>query len=770
MPDKRPEQMTTGIKNVAIANKYPFLLSLRFIIPLILVLMTLLSFLYINYLERQRALTRIQENSLREVTELAIYLQNILEHLIKENRIDLVQEQIGLLGSNIKLRLVLLANENDNIIASSQRKWIGHNIDEVFSSNLTGEEKLNILSGVETARSHRKSNIIKSTNHASLYTLYPIYSSILGEQLRHVSVCVLYIEYDLSRQTDNSNRRIFLSNLSYLIFFAIAYILLGAAIHLIITRRLIKLTTVVKKFASGEITIRVGIDGKDEITNLASGLNTMFDKIIAAQSDLQNSKDELLNILESISDGFFTLNREWRYTYLNTNAGRMVKRNSKDLIGKIITDEFPEIVDTPYYRLYDNVMNTGEVTHFEYYYPLLERWYEGTVYPYTDGISVYFQDVTERKRLEEQDKTILRTSLDGFIIFNTEGGFIETNDAFCNMTGYTSEDLLNMSLSDIEASESPEETRLHIQQISDVGSDKFETKHKTKDGRIIDVEVSINFIRNSGLIFAFLRDITKRKNMEMQLNELNKNLQRRVTEEVEENRWKDQVMFEQSRHIAMGELLVNIAHHWRQPLNAISVIAQEIRDAKMFDDLTDEYLDSNVNIIMVELQLLSDTIDNFKSFYHVEKEKKRFSIAGAVEKSLSLMEGYFKNRQITIEVDVKNDIMVEGYPNEFSRAILSILNNTKDIFEERGIENGYIKIKLKKGDEAGKGMLCISDNGGGIREDIIGKIFDPYFTTKHKARGIGLGLYIAKSVIEMNMSGSIRAQNTDAGLEVIIEL
>ncbi|MBF0565265.1 MAG: PAS domain S-box protein [Nitrospirae bacterium] len=878
------------------ADRYTYLLSLRFIIPLLLILMTMLSLLYINYFERQRALKRIQENSVREVTELSIYLQNILEHLLQENRIDFVQEQIGLLGSNINLRLVLLLDENDNIAASNRRKWVGHNIGDAFSK-LPGDEKRNLLRSLETARTNRKAGITISGNHASLYGQYPVYSRISGEKLHPLNVSILFMDYDLSRQIDSSNRAILLSSLNYSVFFIIVYIFLGFAIHLIVTRRLTRLTSVVNGFTSGDMAVRADIGGKDEITNLASGLNIMLGKITESRADLQDSKRELLNILESISDGFFTLNREWRYTYLNTNAGRMVKRNSKDLMGKIILDEFPEIVDSPYYQLYNHVMKTGELKHFEEYYPGLERWYAGTVYPYPDGISIYFQDVTERKRaegamlqlqqklsyhleqtmfgviewdrefkvrywnpaaekifgytreearnrwapellipksihaeidsvwndllnqsggsystnenitkhgktiicewfntpladnkgnvtgvmslvsditerkrIEEQDKTILRTSIDGFIIVNADGKFIDVNDAFCSMTGYTREDLLNIRVQDIEASESPEETRRHIQRIIDNGSDRFESRHKTRAGRIIDVEVSINYIRDSGLFFAFLRDVTDRKKMEIELGQLNRNLQRRVNEEVDKNRWKDQVMFEQSRQISMGELLVSIAHHWRQPLNAISVLAQEIRDANMFHDLTDDYLDSTVKTIMGELQSLSDTIDNFRSFYHAEKEKKRFGIADIVAKSLSLMEGYFKNLNITIEVDIKEDMFVEGYPNEFSRVILCILNNTKDIFEEREIGNGHINIKLQKGSETGKAILSISDDGGGINDDIIDKIFDPYFTTKPKSRGTGLGLYIAKAVVEKNMSGTIKAQNTDGGLEIIIEV
>ncbi|MBF0556827.1 MAG: PAS domain S-box protein, partial [Nitrospirae bacterium] len=481
--------MTNKLNNITSANKYPYLLSLRVIITLTFVIMTILSLLTINYFERQRALKQIQENSIREITELSFYLQNILEHLLNDNRIDLVQKQIGLLGSNINLRLVLLVDENNDIIASTHRQWIGHKIGDFFTS-LGGDEDRNLLSNMEDTRKNKKSVITKSSKNETMYAQYPVYSGISVETLHSLSVNVLFIDYDLSRQIEHSHRAILINSLNYSGFLISVYIISGFAIYMIVTRRLVKLTSVINRILSGDMSARTDISGNDEITNLSSCLNMMLDKILEVQSQLRalgdnlpngmmyqvvrehdgsmrflyisasverlngvsaddvlrdpsalygqimeedipavaaaeelsanemssfnvearfrrtdgqvrwmqlsscprllsdgrilwdgieiditerkriekelvRSKDELLNILESISDGFFTLNWEWRYTYLNTNAGKMIKRDSKDLVGKIILQEFPEMVNTPYYQLYNQVMQTGIVKYFE---------------------------------------------------------------------------------------------------------------------------------------------------------------------------------------------------------------------------------------------------------------------------------------------------------------------------------------------------------------------------------------------------------------------
>ncbi len=273
-----------------------------------------------------------------------------------------------------------------------------------------------------------------------------------------------------------------------------------------------------------------------------------------------------------------------------------------------------------------------------------------------------------------------------------------------------------------------------------------------------------------GYFIAIVDDITERKQMEEELRDVNLNLQKRVQNEIEKNRVKDQIMFEQSRHIVIGELLVNISHHWRQPLCAIGLIIQDIRDAYLHNELDVEYMDKSVDAMMSELNALSDTIENFRNFYVQDNEKRDFNVTAEIDKALMLLAGYIKDKGIVIDKALDDSLLIQGFPNEFAQVILNILTNAKDVFEKRNIINGVININSYKDSTTGKMIISIKDNGGGIQEDIMDKIFDPYFTTKHKTRGTGIGLYMAKVLIEKSMNGTLSVRNISGGCEFRIEI
>ncbi|QWR78390.1 c-type heme family protein [Candidatus Magnetomonas plexicatena] len=390
------------------------------------------------------------------------------------------------------------------------------------------------------------------------------------------------------------------------------------------------------------------------------------------------------------------------------------------------------------------------------------------------GLSVILKKgkklITERTKIKQQHETILSTSIDGFWMVSLEGKLIQVNDAYCNMTEYTQQELLQMTINDIEDIESPEETKKRIKKIMETGGDRFETKHRCKYGEIIDVEIGVNYIKADNILFAFIRNITKRKQMESEIQLINKNLQKRVDEEVAKNRTKDQLMFEQSRHVSMGELLMNISHHWRQPLCAVGCAIQDIEDAYRHGELDEAYIANNVNNAMNELITLSETIDNFRNFYVQGEDLTEFNIADDINSAEAILEDYNISRSIIIEKELDESLTAKGYPHEFAQVILNILTNAKDKFEERKITDGIVRVKLYKDAAAGKAIISISDNGGEIQNDIINKIFEPYFTTKGMALRTGMGLYMAKVIVEQNMKGTISVRNIDGWCEFRIEI
>jgi len=277
-------------------------------------------------------------------------------------------------------------------------------------------------------------------------------------------------------------------------------------------------------------------------------------------------------------------------------------------------------------------------------------------------------------------------------------------------------------------------------------------------------------------LLGITRDITDRKVAEKSLaekrrllEELNMSLEQRVADAVSELRKKDRMMMLQSRQAAMGEMIGNIAHQWRQPLNTLGLIVQELRMTYGHDEFNKESLEASVKKAMELIMHMSRTIEDFSNYFKPDKEKMLFNVNQAVARTLSLVEPSLKNLSINIEVIEKENTNINGYANEYSQVLLNILLNCRDAFEECNIDRQRV-ITMAVFKEGGKSVVTVTDNAGGIPEEVMDKIFDPYFTTKGPDKGTGIGLYMAKTIIEKNMEGRLSVRNTADGAEFRIEV
>jgi PAS domain S-box-containing protein len=233
-------------------------------------------------------------------------------------------------------------------------------------------------------------------------------------------------------------------------------------------------------------------------------------------------------------------------------------------------------------------------------------------------------------------------------------------------------------------------------------------------------------------------------------------------------RKNEQLLIQQSRMAAMGEMLGNISHQWRQPLNVLGLKIQEIGLCFELGGFSKEMLDANIEKAMGILYHLSQTIDDFRDFTAPDKEKCLFGVDEVVEKTLYLVRDNFTEAGIEIEVDSSGEPQLIGYPNQFGQVLLNILMNAKDAFEEHAA--GAKLIKVRSWVKNGRAVLTVADTAGGIEAKILSKIFDPYFTTKEVGKGTGIGLFMSKTIIEKNMGGRFSVRNVERGAEFRIEI
>ena len=258
-----------------------------------------------------------------------------------------------------------------------------------------------------------------------------------------------------------------------------------------------------------------------------------------------------------------------------------------------------------------------------------------------------------------------------------------------------------------------------------------------------------------------------------------------IYDDVTEQRAMEQILYqreqqisEQTKMASMGEMIGNIAHQWRQPLSIISTASSGLQLEKENDILNDEQFNNYCEVINRNVQYLSKTIDDFKNFIKGDRLKKVFNLSENIYSSLNLIDGSIKKYDINLILDFDDNLEVDGYSNELTQCFINIFNNSKDAFIESNdnIESKLLFISTSKVDQTV--IITIKDNGGGIPNDILPKIYEPYFTTKHKSQGTGLGLHMTYNMIVDGMGGGIDIHNSNYeyqgkkynGVEIIISL
>jgi len=345
------------------------------------------------------------------------------------------------------------------------------------------------------------------------------------------------------------------------------------------------------------------------------------------------------------------------------------------------------------------------------------------------------------KIIEEKEK-IINTIASPVIIFNEEGEVIRVNKAVKEITGYSFKEINHInkwSKIDQDNKNSLINTLTSLYDIKKT-IDNGEFNIKTKDGK--------------NLIWHFKSAPYGIKN--------NKRVIISNALDVTQVRSKEKLLMQQSKMAAMGEVLENIAHQWRQPLSTISSASTGIKLQKEIGVLNDEMLIESLDIINHSSQFLSKTIDDFRSFFKPEQEKQYFNFDDVFEKVKMIVNSKFKTEEIEL-IKTSDETEILNYSNALIQVLINIFNNSKDAFIENKIDKRFIFVDaLKKDDNL---IIKIKDNAGGISSDIIDKVFEPYFTTKHKTHGTGIGLYMCEEIVTKHMLGKIEVQNEEFTFE-----
>jgi PAS domain S-box-containing protein len=389
----------------------------------------------------------------------------------------------------------------------------------------------------------------------------------------------------------------------------------------------------------------------------------------------------------------------------------------------------------------------------------------------------------ELEASEERYRTIFERSRDGVLILEQEK-ITYCNDAMLKMfktakkssvIDQTMEILFPIQQEDGHSSATMFKGYLDI--TMNLGHSRFEMLliKSNKQTFFADIWLQSLELEGKKSIYVVFRDIDFQKKAQGKIKEqhqelllLNETLEEKVKYEVIKNQEKEQLLVHQSRLAQMGEMISMIAHQWRQPLNAISTSTANMKLKIAINDCNVENFEHHLEQIDDYIQHLSETINDFRNFFKPDKQKQECSIDDLVNKSLNIIEKSLVGNDIEISVNLPNDIVLLTYPHELMQVILNILKNAEDILLERNIESRRLEISYEN--KEGYHHLYFTDNAGGIPQEILNKIFDPYFSTKNQKNGTGLGLYMSQVIISDHCKGKLTASNTDDGALFTISL
>jgi len=571
--------------------------------------------------------------------------------------------------------------------------------------------------------------------------------------------------------------------------------------------------------AAGDLGARVaGRVRGGELGELAQTFDSMAVALQLHEKELREKSELLHAVIEGTSDAIFVKDRQGCYLLFNSGAAAMTGMSAAEIIGKDDTCLFPQDVAEMLREKDRALMEDGQAvvceevitdvtgktcTVFVTKGPIrdergniagmfgiarditrrkeaeqelqrahaeLEHRVEMRTIELASTVRSLKKQITDRKKVEQALseservlRTLINTNPESILLIDTEGTVLVINETCArrlnkSVAEVVGKNILSFLPPDIRATR-----KTYVEEV--IASRRPVRFEDTRGDRHIDHYVhpimdGKGDVRQLAILGI---DLTDRKLTE---EALKRETAQRV-QALERLREKERIMIQQSRQAAMGEMISNIAHQWRQPLNTLGMLVQRLKIFHDMGDFSKELLDTSTRDAMTLIRHMSGTIEDFSNFFKPDKEMVTFKVNETIRQAMCLVNASFKHQQIEMSADAEGDPEIMGYPNEYSQALLNILMNARDAFVERAVEDARIRLRIFVENNAV--VVTIVDNAGGIPADIVDKIFDPHFTTKGP-QGTGIGLFMAKNIIEKTMNGRLLVRNTGEGAEFRIEV
>jgi PAS domain S-box-containing protein len=670
------------------------------------------------------------------------------------------------LNDNIKDMIASYSvNEYNNLILNEikRRDIFAIIINDYNMGKIIGEKTL--VSGKIKNSDDKVINYLidnKEQNNALENCFYSNTYNITSEEGKELGSISIYITDESMNKELNS---IIISNLQNSIIISITLIFfLFITIQTFILRPISDIVETIKQRDKDGIPIKsVSNNPLIEMNILSTSINDMINSIKKSRSILKNEQYQLEYLLELSPIAVrIARNKGEDVIFANNAYSKLLQVNKDNTIHTNPKDYYAKNI------VYDNIVQTLQKNE-TIYNELVELtiknesvWvlasYMNIIFNGEKAIIGWFYDVSNEKNNEKKlfEALELQTTIfdnSGYLIIrtDTEGIIQQMNKEAFQLLGYETEETIGKISpskfhlkSEVEqrAKEFSKELKLEIPPGFDVFvikaklnlPNEYEWIYVTKEGKHIPVFLSVTALKNKdNEIYGYLgvaRDISQSKLIESQ-----------------------------AKLASMGEMIGNIAHQWRQPLSVISTIASGIKVKSEFNILKEDELLHDMSNITEQTQYLSKTIDDFRNFINNNNSKENINISNLIDKTMSILKSSMVNNNIEVVLDIKEDALINGFENQLIQALINIINNSKDAINDhiKSNHHKYIFIQTHKMDD--NLVLVIKDNGGGIKQDVIDKIFDPYFTTKHKSVGTGIGLSMSYQIIIEHHDATINVSN-----------